>query len=223
MKLIQPSWSETLGQELARPYMKSLSDFLTSEELSGKQVFPRREHWLAAFDRTPLDKVAVVIVGQDPYPTPGHAHGLSFSVQQGVGIPRSLRNIYRELESDLGIAPASHGCLESWADQGVLLLNDTLTVESGLAGAHQKKGWSAFTDKAIELVNERCEHVVFLLWGAFAQKKGARIDRSKHLVLEGVHPSPLSARRGFFGCQHFSKANAYLAAHDRPAIDWSLK
>lgn len=220
--LKQPCWNSALGAEFNKPYMKNLITFLDAEELSGKVVFPSRDRWFAALDETPLKNVSVVIAGQDPYPTPGHAHGLSFSVQRGVGIPRSLRNIYRELEDDLGIAPASHGCLESWAAQGVLLLNDTLTVESGQAGAHQKKGWSEFTDRTIDVVNEQCEHVVFMLWGAHAQKKGARIDRGRHLVLESVHPSPLSARRGFFGCKHFSKANEYLKANGRRPVDWSL-
>lgn len=220
--LKQPCWSDALGVEFKKPYMQDLMTFLAAEELAGKVIFPSRDRWFAALDETPLKNLAVVILGQDPYPTPGHAHGLSFSVQRGVGIPRSLRNIYRELESDLGIAPASHGCLEAWAEQGVLLLNDTLTVESGQAGAHQKKGWSEFTDRIIDTINEQCEQVVFMLWGAHAQKKGARIDRGRHLVLESVHPSPLSARRGFFGCKHFSKANEYLKSHGKSPVDWSL-
>lgn len=220
--LKQPCWNSALGAEFDKPYMRDLIAFLDAEEAAGKAIFPSRDRWFAAFDETPLKSLAVVCAGQDPYPTPGHAHGLSFSVQHGVGIPRSLRNIYREIEDDLGIAPASHGCLESWGSQGVLLLNDTLTVESGRAGSHQKKGWSTFTDQAIDVVNEQCENVVFLLWGNFAQKKGARIDRSRHMVLESVHPSPLSARRGFFGCKHFSKANEYLKAHGKPEIDWAL-
>lgn len=221
--LKQSCWRAVLGPEFEKPYMQRLMAFLEAEELAGKEVFPSRDRWFAAFDKTPLKSLSVVIVGQDPYPTPGHAHGLSFSVQPGVGTPRSLRNIYRELEDDLGISPASHGCLESWATQGVLLLNDTLTVESGRAGAHQKMGWSEFTDRAIEAINEQCEGVVFMLWGAFAQKKGARIDRTRHFVLESVHPSPLSARRGFFGCKHFSKANAYLEAKGRAAVNWSVE
>jgi uracil-DNA glycosylase len=220
--LKQPCWSDALGVEFKKPYMQDLMTFLAAEELAGKVIFPSRDRWFAALDETPLKNLAVVILGQDPYPTPGHAHGLSFSVQRGVGIPRSLRNIYRELESDLGIAPASHGCLEAWAAQGVLLLNDTLTVESGQAGAHQKKGWSEFTDRIIDTINEQCEQVVFMLWGAHAQKKGVRIDRGRHLVLESVHPSPLSARRGFFGCKHFSKANEYLKSHGKSPVDWSL-
>ena len=219
----QPCWRAALGAEFQKPYMQRMMAFLESEELAGKEIFPSRDRWFAALDAVPLRNVRVCVIGQDPYPTPGHAHGLSFSVQRGVGIPRSLRNIYRELEDDLGIAPASHGCLESWAAQGVLLLNDTLTVESGQAGAHQKKGWSEFTDRAIEAINEQCEHVVFMLWGAFAQKKGARIDRGRHLVLESVHPSPLSARRGFFGCKHFSKANEYLEAQGRAPVSWALE
>ncbi len=221
--LKHPCWNNALGGEFRKPYIQNLMTFLAAEELAGKDIFPSRDRWFAAFDETPLSALSVVIAGQDPYPTPGHAHGLSFSVQRGVGIPRSLRNIYRELEDDLGIASASHGCLESWAAQGVLLLNDTLTVESGQAGAHQKKGWSEFTDHAIEAINDQCEHVVFMLWGAHAQKKGARINRGRHLVLESVHPSPLSARRGFFGCKHFSKANEYLREHGKGEIDWVVR
>lgn len=220
--LKQPCWSAALGGEFDKPYMKQLMGYLAERQQAGAQILPAREQWFSAFDTTPLDQVAVVIVGQDPYPTPGHAHGLCFSVQHGVDIPRSLRNIFKELEADLGIAPAAHGCLESWARDGVLLLNDTLTVEAGLANEHEGQGWSEFTDRAIDTINACCEHVVFMLWGGFAQKKGARIDHTRHLVLKSPHPSPLSARRGFFGCRHFSQANAYLKVNGRPEISWKL-
>lgn len=220
--LTQPCWRDALGPEFEKPYMKGLMAFLEGEIQAGKDVFPARDRWFAALEATSLANVRCVVLGQDPYPTPGNAHGLSFSVQPGVAVPRSLRNIYKELESDLGIPQASHGDLRSWAKQGVLLLNDTLTVESGNAGSHQKQGWNQFTDRVIELLNERRAGVVFILWGAFAQKKGRRIDRERHLVLESAHPSPLSARRGFFGSGHFSKANAYLVANGQPPIDWAL-
>jgi uracil-DNA glycosylase len=166
--------------------------------------------------------VKVVIIGQDPYHQPGQAHGLCFSVQQGVKIPPSLVNIYKELQSDIGMTPPNHGYLESWAKQGVLLLNAVLTVVDSNANAHQGKGWEQFTDKVISTVNEQCENVVFMLWGSYAQKKGAVIDTSKHLVLKAPHPSPLSAHRGFLGCKHFSQANTYLAQHDKQEIDWVI-
>jgi len=220
--LKQPCWRAALGEEFDKPYMVKLMNFLAAEIAAGRDIFPSFDRWFAALDETPLTRVSVAILGQDPYPTPGHAHGLSFSVQPGVGIPRSLRNIYRELEDDLGISPASHGHLLPWARQGCLLLNDTMTVESGQAGSHQKKGWSEFTDRVIEELNEQGEHIVFMLWGAHAQKKGAMVDRERHLVLESAHPSPLSARRGFFGCKHFSKANAYLRANGKAEINWAL-
>lgn len=217
----EPTWAE-LNKEFDKPYMKALMNFLDSEAQSGKKIFPAREDWFRAFETVPLNEISVLLVGQDPYPTEGHAHGLSFSVQPGVGVPRSLRNIYREMESDLGITPPDHGHLMSWAEQGCLLLNDTLTVESGSAGAHQRKGWSQFTDKALEIVDRECENVVFILWGKLAQKKAEFVNRDKHLVIESVHPSPLSARRGFFGSRPFSRANDYLVANGKKPIDWSL-
>ena len=173
-------------------------------------------------ETTPLEEVKVVILGQDPYHQPNQANGLCFSVLPGIKTPPSLVNIYKELESDLGIKRANHGYLESWAKQGVLLLNAVLTVEDSNANAHQGKGWEQFTDKVISTVNEQCDKVVFMLWGGYAQKKGAMIDTEKHLVLKSSHPSPLSAYRGFFGCKHFSKANVYLQNHDKKIIDWQL-
>jgi uracil-DNA glycosylase len=217
----EPSWLE-LEQELEKPYMSFLLSYLDSEIEEGKEIFPAREDWFRALEALALPDISVVIVGQDPYPTPGHAHGLSFSVQPGVGIPRSLRNIYKEMLDDLGVEMPDHGYLMPWAEQGCLLLNDTLTVESGAAGSHQKKGWSQFTDKALELVASENKNVVFILWGRHAQKKGEFIDRDRHLVIESVHPSPLSARRGFFGSRPFSKANEYLIENGRDPIDWSL-
>jgi uracil-DNA glycosylase len=217
-----PSWQSKLAPEFEQPYLQNLKTFLRAEKNKKKIIYPHSSNWFHALETTPLDKVKVVILGQDPYHQPGQAHGLCFSVQPGVKIPPSLVNIYKEIETDLGIIPPKHGCLESWATQGVLLLNAVLTVEEAKANAHQGKGWEQFTDKVISLVNEQCEHVVFMLWGSYAQKKGAMINEAKHLVLKAPHPSPLSAYRGFFGCQHFSKANTYLTEHGRSAIDWQL-
>ena len=217
-----PSWQEALKAEFEAPYMQDLLDLLALEEQQGKVIYPHSSEWFYALEVTPLDKVKVVILGQDPYHQPRQAHGLCFSVQAGVKVPPSLVNIYKELQTDLGIAPANHGYLESWAEQGVLLLNAVLTVEDSNANAHQGKGWEQFTDKIINIVNEQCEHVVFMLWGSYAQKKGQMIDASRHLVLKAPHPSPLSAYRGFLGCRHFSQANSYLVAHGRQAIDWQL-
>ena len=184
-------------------------------------LFPPGPDIFNALNHTDFDNVKVVIIGQDPYHGSGQAHGFCFSVQAGIDIPPSLRNIYQELNQDIGMPIPRHGNLTSWADQGVLLLNAVLTVEASRAGAHQGKGWEVFTDRVIELLNERAEHVVFLLWGSYAQKKGRLIDRQKHCVLEGPHPSPLSAYRGFFGCKHFSRANQYLRQHGRPEINWA--
>lgn len=217
-----PSWQEALKAEFEAPYMQDLLDLLALEEQEGKVIYPHSSEWFCALEVTPLDKVKVVILGQDPYHQPRQAHGLCFSVQAGVKVPPSLVNIYKELQTDLGIAPANHGYLESWAEQGVLLLNAVLTVEDSNANAHQGKGWEQFTDKIINIINEQCEHVVFMLWGSYAQKKGQMIDASRHLVLKAPHPSPLSAYRGFLGCRHFSQANSYLVAHGRQAIDWQL-
>lgn len=215
-------WLEPLSGELAQPYMADLKSFLVAEGDAGKPIFPPRADWFRALDLTPLDKVRVVILGQDPYHGPGQAHGLCFSVPHGVRPPPSLVNIYKELESDLGIRRPAHGFLEHWASQGVLLLNSVLTVEMGLAASHRNRGWEKFTDAVIRLVNNRDEPVVFMLWGSYAQKKAAFVDGSKHLVLKAPHPSPLSAHSGFLGCRHFSQANAFLEARGLPPIDWAL-
>lgn len=217
-----PSWQPALNNEFVAPYMLKLKQFLRDEKAQHKVIFPHSSNWFHALEVTALDTVKVVIIGQDPYHQPGQAHGLCFSVQPGVKVPPSLVNIYKELQSDLGIQPATHGYLESWAKQGVLLLNAVLTVEQNNANAHQGKGWEQFTDKVIQTVNERCEHVVFMLWGGYAQKKAVMIDTQKHLVLKAPHPSPLSAHRGFLGCKHFSQANAYLVAQGREPINWQL-
>ena len=216
------SWKNALEGEFSKAYMLELKHFLRAEKDQGKVIYPHSSNWFHALETTPLDEVKVVILGQDPYHQPHQAHGLCFSVQAGVKVPPSLVNIYKELQSDLAIEPVNHGYLESWATQGVLLLNAVLTVEDSQANAHQGKGWEQFTDKIIETVNERCEHVVFMLWGSHAQKKGAMIDTKRHLVLKAPHPSPLSAYRGFLGCQHFSKANHYLVEHNKTAINWQL-
>ena len=219
---LEESWRQALSGEFASPYMHALKAFLVEEKQRGKAIFPRGPEYFRALDLTPLSQVKVVILGQDPYHGPGQAHGLCFSVRPGVRIPPSLVNIYKELESDLGVPPARHGFLESWAKQGVLLLNSVLTVEESRAASHQGKGWERFTDAVIRVVNDECDAVVFMLWGSYAQRKAAFVDTSRHLVLKAAHPSPLSAHNGFFGCRHFSKANAFLEAHGRPPIDWSL-
>lgn len=219
---LESSWLQRLGDEFNKPYMVDLKAFLKQEKAQRKVIYPPSDHWFHAFDKTAFDKVKVVILGQDPYHGPGQAHGLCFSVPPGVKIPPSLVNIYKELESDLGIPMPNHGYLESWAEQGVLLLNAVLTVERGKAAAHQGHGWELFTDRVITLLNEQREHLVFMLWGSYAQKKGQFIDRKRHLVLTAPHPSPLSAHRGFLGCRHFSKANAYLESVGEGGIDWSV-
>ncbi len=219
---IEPSWGRVLQPEFAKPYMEKLRGFLKQEIEKKKIIYPRPKHFFAAFDMTPFEKVKVVILGQDPYHGPDQAHGLSFSVPKGIPAPPSLVNIFKELNSDLGIERPEHGCLEQWAKQGVLLLNATLSVQACKAGSHQKKGWEEFTDKVIEHLNNERENLVFILWGAYAQKKGQHIDESKHLVLRSVHPSPLSSHRGFFGSKPFSKANAYLKKHNIEPIDWKL-
>jgi uracil-DNA glycosylase len=217
-----PSWQHALQAEFDAPYMLALKQFLRQEKDNHKVIYPHSSNWFHALETTPLDEVKVVILGQDPYHQPGQAHGLCFSVKPGVKTPPSLVNIYKELDNDLGIKPVGHGYLESWAKQGVLLLNAVLTVEDSNANAHQGKGWEQFTDKVIETINESRENVVFMLWGSYAQRKGSVIDTSKHLVLKAPHPSPLSAHRGFFGCKHFSQANAYLEAHGQAPINWQL-
>lgn len=219
---LPPSWLAVLSREFEKPYMVKLKQFLSEEKANGKIVYPAGSNWFSAFNDTPFDQVKVVILGQDPYHGPQQAHGLCFSVLPGVATPPSLKNIYKELQSDLGIPPAAHGCLTYWARQGVLLLNATLTVEQGNAGAHQGQGWEQFTDRAVALLNEQRQGLVFMLWGSYAQKKGGFIDKSKHLVLTAPHPSPLSAHRGFLGCRHFSQANHYLEKQGNKPIDWQL-
>ena len=218
---LEESWKQALMGEFESPYMASLKRFLKEEYRAGKAIFPKGSEYFRALDLTPLDKVKVVILGQDPYHGDGQAHGLCFSVRPGVRVPPSLINIYKEIEDDLGIRPPRHGFLEHWAEQGVLLLNSVLTVERGLAASHQGRGWEKFTDRVIETVNGLDHRVVFMLWGSYAQKKAAFVDR-RHLVLKAPHPSPLSAHRGFLGCRHFSKANAFLEQNGLTPIDWSL-
>lgn len=219
---IDPSWKKILKNEFEQSYMNELRAFLKKEIQSGKKIFPKPKEFFAAFNATPFDKVKVVIIGQDPYHGEGQAHGLCFSVQPGVPAPPSLINIYKELQSDLGIRPAKHGYLKKWADQGVLLLNSVLTVVENSPASHKNRGWEKFTDHVIHTLNDSETPKVFFLWGSYAQKKGEFIDRKKHLVLESVHPSPLSAHRGFFGCKPFSKANQFLIKHKISPIDWEL-
>ena len=223
---LHESWLAPLREEFASPYMASLRAFLLAEKTAGKRIFPKGGEWFAALDLTPLDKVRVVILGQDPYHGLGQAHGLCFSVRHGTQIPPSLVNIYKELASDVGMTRPEHGFLEHWARQGVLLLNAVLTVEMGLAASHRERGWERFTDAIIRLVNAKTEPVVFMLWGSYAQKKAAFVDSTdkggRHLVLNAPHPSPLSAHGGFFGCRHFSRANAFLIANGQPPVDWTL-
>jgi uracil-DNA glycosylase len=219
---LEDSWKEALAGEFASAYMQDLKAFLLERKSQNATIFPVGSNYFRALDLTPLGDVKVVILGQDPYHGPGQAHGLSFSVRLGVRIPPSLINIHKEIERDLGISPPKHGFLESWAKQGVLLLNSVLTVEQGQAGAHQGKGWEKFTDAIIHRVNEQASPCVFLLWGSYAQKKACFINRDRHLVLTAPHPSPLSAHRGFLGCGHFSKANAFLQQNGRAPIEWQL-
>ncbi|GAB4195811.1 MAG: uracil-DNA glycosylase [Wenzhouxiangellaceae bacterium] len=219
---LEASWKERLQDEFAQPYMKKLRQFLLEQGRKGVQIYPRGQDIFAALDNTPFEQVRAVIIGQDPYHGPRQAHGLCFSVQPGIPTPPSLQNIYKELNSDLGCAIPQHGYLMDWARQGVLLLNAVLTVERGRAGSHGNKGWEQFTDRIIALLNEQRDHLVFLLWGSYAQRKGAMIDKTRHLVLKAPHPSPLSAHRGFLGCQHFSQTNQYLLDHGLKEIDWCL-
>jgi len=219
---LENSWMPFLGEEFNKPYMQELFQFLAQEKKQGKNVFPDEEHILEAFRLTPFNQVKVVILGQDPYHGMGQAHGLAFSVRKGVKPPPSLVNIFKELQSDMNCLTPTHGCLESWAKQGVLLLNTVLTVEESKAGSHHKKGWEHFTDKVIEVLNERKDHLVFIIWGSPAQKKASRVDEKKHLVLKSVHPSPLSYYRGFLGSKPFSQANAYLKEQGLKEIDWSV-
>ena len=221
---LEPSWKQALADEFAAPYMRALGDFLRAEKRKRKVIYPPGPLMFNALNLTPLPEVRVVIIGQDPYHGPGQAHGLCFSVAPGVAQPPSLVNIVKEINDDLGtperrIGP-EQGCLEGWAKQGVLLLNAVLSVQRGHAASHRGQGWETFTDRVVALINERCNGVVFLLWGSYAQAKGKMVDRQRHLVLSAPHPSPLSAHRGFFGCRHFSKANTYLAEQGKPPIDW---
>lgn len=219
---LEPGWLSVLGDQFEKPYMTQLRAFLQAEKQQGKVIYPPGSLWFNAFNATPFETVKVVILGQDPYHGPHQAHGLCFSVLPGVQVPPSLANIYKELESDLQIPRSRHGCLNHWAEQGVLLLNATLTVEQARANAHQGKGWETFTDTAVHALNEQRERLVFMLWGSYAQKKGDFIDSKRHLVLKAPHPSPLSAHRGFLGCRHFSKANDYLQHNGQQPIDWAL-
>ena len=219
---VHASWQAVIGDELNKPYMQSLRDFLKHEKAAGKTIFPPSPLIFNAFNHTPFDKVRVVIIGQDPYHGVGQAHGLSFSVPNGVALPPSLLNIFKEIESDLGIKMSRNGDLTAWADQGVLLLNATLTVEMANAGSHQNRGWEEFTDAAIAALNKHREGLVFVLWGSYAQRKGAMIDAKKHLVLQSQHPSPLSAHRGFFGNHQFSQINTYLTGRGETPIDWQI-
>ena len=220
--VLEASWLALLRDEFESNYMLKLRAFLLEEKRSGRQVFPPGSEMFNALNSTAFGDVKVVILGQDPYHGEGQAHGLCFSVKPGVQIPPSLRNIYRELEADVGFVPPNHGYLQAWTRQGVLLLNSVLTVEASQAGSHQGKGWERFTDRIVEMLSEKREALAFLLWGSHAQRKGQIVDRNRHLVLQSVHPSPLSARKGFFGNRHFSRANAYLKSHGKQTINWQL-
>ena len=228
---LHASWKNALAGEFDAGYMKRLRAFLLQENQARTVIYPKGAHIFAALDATPLDAVKVVIIGQDPYHGPGQAHGLCFSVPSGVPAPPSLVHIFQEINTDMaddnvpcgrrdGAVPSGRGCLAPWARQGVLLLNAVLTVAAGRAGSHQGRGWETFTDRVVATINREREHVVFLLWGGYAQKKGAAVDPARHLVLTAPHPSPLSAHRGFFGCRHFSQANEYLVRHGIFPINW---
>jgi uracil-DNA glycosylase len=218
---MKTDWNPILRAELDKPYWRELQRFVAAER-AAHPVFPSRDDVFAALHLTPYAETRVLILGQDPYHGPGQAHGLCFSVQRGVALPPSLVNIFAELHDDLGCTPPNHGCLEDWARQGVLLLNATLTVRAHRAGSHQGKGWETFTDAVISAVNDKPERVVFVLWGAYARRKKALVDRSRHVVIESAHPSPLSARSGFFGSRPFSRANAALVEAGRSPIDWCI-
>lgn len=219
---LEESWKTRLNGEFNQEYMLNLKKFLREQYKQKKTIYPAATEYFAALDHTPFDKVKVIILGQDPYHGPDQAHGLCFSVRPGVAVPPSLQNIYKEIKAEFGYQAPNHGYLKHWAEQGVLLLNSTLTVTAGQAGSHQNKGWETFTDRIIDLLNRDRENLVFMLWGSYAQKKGQIVDRKRHLVLEAPHPSPLSAYRGFLGCGHFAKANEYLKTHKLEPIDWSL-
>lgn len=219
---LHPSWQQMLGAELEQPYMQQLREFLKQERAAGKEIYPPMPLIFNAFNHTPFEQVRVVIIGQDPYHGPGQAHGLSFSVPNGVPPPPSLVNIFKELQSDLNLPLSGSGDLTAWANQGVLLLNATLTVEQANAGSHQGKGWEQFTDAAIKALNAHRSGLVFVLWGGYAQKKGAVIDAKKHLVLKAPHPSPLSVYRGFYGSKPFSQINQYLMSQGQAPINWQV-
>ncbi|MDQ0965532.1 uracil-DNA glycosylase [Flavobacterium sp. W4I14] len=220
---LEPGWLAVLEEEFEKDYMKSLKSFLQEEKNKGATVYPKGTDIFNALNTTPFDRVKVVILGQDPYHGAGQAHGLSFSVQRGVAVPPSLKNIYKELETDIeGFKAPNHGHLTHWAEQGVLLLNATLTVRASEAGSHQNRGWEIFTDEIIKALSQKREHIVFLLWGKYAQQKAALIDQKKHYVLTAAHPSPFSAYNGFFGSKHFSKANQLLVQNNLSPIDWNL-
>lgn len=219
---LNKSWQNILMPELEKEYMQTLDTYLTERKNAGAVIYPEVNDVFSAFNTTHYNNVKVVILGQDPYHGEGQAHGLCFSVKSGVRTPPSLKNIYKEMQTDLGIEPVEHGYLQNWAEQGVLMLNSVLTVEKSQAAAHQKQGWEQFTDAVIKHLNDNEEGIVFMLWGAYAHKKGAHIDESKHLVLRAAHPSPFAAHKGFFGCKHFSQCNAYLEKLNKKAINWQL-
>lgn len=221
-EIVEESWKKALSLEFNAPYMKKLRSFLQQEKDQNKIIYPRFSNVFSAFNYVPLDKVKVVILGQDPYHGKGQAHGMCFSVLPGIKPPPSLVNIYKELQADLGIIPVKHGCLIPWAEQGVLLLNAVLTVEDGKPGSHQGQGWEQFTDKVVTLLNARENPIIFVLWGSHAQQKGQHIDTSKHVVLRAPHPSPFSAHKGFLGCKHFSQINAILQSLGETPINWQL-
>lgn len=220
--MLEASWQPVLGSEFDQPYMQKLRGFLREEKDKKKIIYPKSTNVFQAFSLTPLHQVKVVLLGQDPYHGRGQAHGLCFSVPSGMPLPPSLVNIYKELQSDVGITPSKNGCLESWAKQGVLLLNSVLTVEAGHAASHQGRGWEIFTDRVIAILNETMRGLVFLLWGNYAQRKGQLVNTDEHCVLKAPHPSPLSAHQGFLGCRHFSKANHYLKRIGKAPIDWRI-
>lgn len=223
MEQNKQSWSQILSHEKQQPYFQEALDLVSASRNKGLIIFPDDQHIFEAFKLTPLENLKVVILGQDPYHNPGQAHGLCFSVAKGIAIPPSLKNIYKELNQDLGCTIPEHGFLQSWATQGVLLLNTVLTVEAGKPQSHQNFGWQQFTDQVIRLINQHCQHVVFFLWGANAQRKAQFIDSERHSILTAPHPSPLSSYRGFFGCKHFSMANQYLKQHNKLAINWCIE
>lgn len=222
LKSLPMGWRSALQQEFVKPYWLKLDGYLQQRSHLGKVIYPPPAQMFSAFEQCDLNKIRVVILGQDPYHGPGQANGLCFSVPQGHRVPPSLRNIFKELSSDVDVATAGHGCLTSWAEQGVLLLNTVMTVEQGQPNSHADKGWETFTDRVIHLINKNCDSIVFMLWGSNAQKKQSLLDESQHLVLRSTHPSPLSAYRGFFGCGHFSRANQFLVSKGQTPIDWRL-